>query len=102
MSTTAPPVQHVESGNYFVVQLEESERKNWAQAEQYCKTTFGTNLASAHSEGEMIELFNLCKYNYCWIGLNDIAEEGKFVWSDGSSFDDFLMIAGWVYGNNQE
>ena len=57
----------------------------WQQAENYCINNFNTNLASISSitkENEL--LFSVNNNNNVWIGLNDIENEGIFVWNDGS------------------
>merc|ERR1719419_1492186 len=62
-----------------------SESKmSWVDALDYCRDISG-DLASIHSTEENEFLNSMgC---YCWIGLNDIDNEGEFVWSDGSDVD---------------
>eukprot|EP01083_Nonionella_stella_P142311 440105_1 len=62
-------------------------RLSWSEAETYCEDTFR---ASVHSESQNDEVSELCALfgdNNCWIGGNDINEEGVYVWSDGSTFN---------------
>ncbi|KAJ8040400.1 Alpha-N-acetylgalactosamine-specific lectin [Holothuria leucospilota] len=72
-------------------------RKNWAEASNICKTESQKNrghLVTIESEKENEFLRNWWinilsplkggKWQYIWTGLNDIDEEGTFVWSDGS------------------
>ena len=46
------------------------------------------NLVSIHSDAELSGFFSVIdsKFNY-WVGLNDIAQEGTWVWSDGTPND---------------
>ena len=62
---------------------------NWAAAEAYCVSAFGGHLASFHSAAEytaVMDGLEACHGTLPlgWIGLTDIAQEGTFVWSDGS------------------
>ena len=68
------------SENYIYVDL----ARNWDQAEEYCQTSFGTHLASIHSQSTQNEVTELCKHR-CWIGLNDKTHEGVWEWSDGTA-----------------
>ncbi|KAI6655606.1 hypothetical protein LOD99_2104 [Oopsacas minuta] len=56
---------------------------NWAQARDLC-VKWGGDLATVRSEQESILLESI-GYVDCWIGLNDIDNEGSFVWADGST-----------------
>lgn len=77
-------------------------RLDWRSAEQYCNQ-FGTvsdagedqigHLVSIHSELENVFLRSMwdglrepsSARQECWMGLNDIADEGTFKWSDEST-----------------
>ena len=64
----------------------------WGAAEAYCVSEYSGHLASFHSAAEytavMAGLENLYGFvPYGWIGLTDAAQEGTFVWSDGSVVD---------------
>ena len=58
-------------------------RLNWTAAEAHC-IALGGHLASAHSMAENAILASLCGDEECWIGYNDIEEEGTWVFVDGS------------------
>ena len=67
-----------------------TEKLNWQDARQRCQEYFG-DLASITSKQEE-ELYTkvLVGFSYAeefWIGLNDIDNEGKFVWSDGRNYN---------------
>jgi len=62
-----------------------SQSKNWADANDYCSTTYGTTLATVRDAAEMdaVEsLFSSIGGNL-WIGLNDLSSEGTWVWVSG-------------------
>ena len=61
-----------------------SEPLPWSSAEASC-VTHGGNLASIHSMEDNALISALCGSEECWIGFNDIAQEGTWVFSDGSA-----------------
>ena len=80
----------------------------WPDAETYCNSHCGSNLASIHSDkqyndiktlirnDDILSLSNAFGDDY-WIGLNDEAETGTFVWTDNSDFDFATNISGGSY-----
>jgi hypothetical protein len=76
---------------------ESDEELSWSDAEKKC-VGLGGHLASAHDEAtnELLKAV-VAKTNFTndttWLGLNDIALEGAWKWSDGSVFD-FTAWAG--------
>eukprot|EP01084_Bolivina_argentea_P158508 276106_1 len=67
-----------------------SEPMTWEVAENYCKSTFSTNLASIHDSTQNTAVNDLCAANtgtYCFIGLNDRDIEGQWVWTDQTPLD---------------
>jgi len=65
------------------------EKLNWHDAREKCQL-HGGDLASVTSNEEEEKVKELISYFasnvYFWIGLNDVEEEGKYVWSDGSDY----------------
>ena len=61
---------------------------NWTNAKSYCKE-LGTNLASIHSQSDFNEMQILCSQTGkgCWIGLNDIKNQGIWQWDDKTILD---------------
>ena len=59
----------------------EATRLSWAAAEAACGAR-GAHLARIASAGENELVRRLCA-EACWIGFNDVAVEGAWVWSDG-------------------
>lgn len=65
------------------------ERKTWFEARHHCLDA-GAELISIHGSKKSTLLSQLMEQKSgqdYWIGLNDLNEEGKFVWSDGSRTD---------------
>ena len=68
---------------------------NWADAKNTCEDLHGHlghgHLVKIETEEENEELYNeAVRLNVTagtWIGLNDIAEEGNWVWTDGKRAD---------------
>ncbi|XP_015224405.1 PREDICTED: ladderlectin-like [Cyprinodon variegatus] len=64
--------------------------RDWATAERICIGN-GANLASFHSSSEYQFLKNLVNskkgsYVRTWVGGNDAAKDGVWMWTDGSRF----------------
>ncbi|PIK55093.1 hypothetical protein BSL78_07988 [Apostichopus japonicus] len=73
-------------------------RVSWYDAKNHCRTFGGcVDLVSIHSQSEQDFVYDYWKSlreedtTYpkpgMWIGLNDIEQEGSFVWSDGTSLN---------------
>ena len=63
--------------------------KEWAGAEAECVAQ-GGHLASVHGKDENAWLWQTASQiaaGSWWLGLNDVAHEGTFVWSDGTPID---------------
>ena len=63
----------------------------YGDAQSHCRETFGTTLATMHSEEDMNEARSLCKertlFNGCWIGLYRESGALDFEQDDGTEFD---------------
>ena len=60
---------------------------NWNEAEDCC-VAWGGHLASIHSDGTNHFLNQIRnKDTFTWIGLSDTANNGVYVWTDGTEFD---------------
>ncbi|KAI4791309.1 hypothetical protein KUCAC02_034084 [Chaenocephalus aceratus] len=70
----------------------------WAEAEFHCVSD-GANLVSIHSQAEDDFVTSLIK-NFdptereTWIGLSDVHQEGRWMWSDGSAAKVFFWDSG--------
>ena len=79
------PPKSIRAYSYFGV----SAQMTWSDARDYCRAHFD-DLASIHSDEENEAVLQACLSNapvdgkYCWIGYNDIAEEGQWVWPSGT------------------
>jgi len=58
----------------------------YAEAEEGCRQR-NMQMASVHSQEEHDFILGLERMVYPWIGLNDRAAEGDFVWTDGTAVD---------------
>eukprot|EP01084_Bolivina_argentea_P002559 4731_1 len=72
---------------------------DYTAAQAWCQSKLGTDLASIHSQSDYDEAYEWCEENgnSCWIGLDDSASKGTFVWKDGTTFDFGSTISGGVY-----
>eukprot|EP01083_Nonionella_stella_P230107 813794_1 len=65
----------------------------WFEAQAYCETQYGTNLATVIDETALSEVLEMrdAKFPstnvYAWLGLNDQAVEGVWEWVSGASCD---------------
>jgi hypothetical protein len=65
------------------------DMRTWPEAEMFC-AGLGGHLASIHSTAENDFIFqeiNAFSHDKAWIGFNDRAVEGTFVWTDASPSD---------------
>ena len=77
--------------NYILVK----NHTDWFSAEIHCQNNFGTHLATIISDEDLREAIQIINktnnftIDDCdiWIGLNDILNDGEFVWTDGTSCD---------------
>ncbi|XP_060596148.1 C-type mannose receptor 2-like [Ruditapes philippinarum] len=81
-------------------------RRTWQEGKTYCEG-LGGHLADIKTDIEMeyiTTLFGPYLDAWVWLGADDIAEEGKWVWSDGTAVDDGYIV--WATGqpsiNNAE
>ena len=81
------PAPSGSSGRFVLV----PQLMNIDQAVQLCRTQYAS-LASIHSWAEQQQAKDVCESAPgerpgCWIGLEDSAAEGGFVWTDGTNVD---------------
>eukprot|EP01084_Bolivina_argentea_P075031 136062_1 len=86
-------------GDYIKVK----QSKSWTNANTYCQTRYGTELATIYNISyaeELYAIYTADEDNY-WIGLNDRAGEGQYVYPDGYDcdlFDTFRCNGYWIPG----
>ena len=68
------------NGNCYVLI---SVYRSWQDASADCQARGGGWLATITSDAEQNFLFSIC--TQCWIGYNDLASEGTFVWQVGGN-----------------
>ena len=78
---------------------------NWCDAESYCESNYGTNLASVASSQDNTNVLTASSSagfgsSNFWVGGSDFATEGTFVWSDGTPFSYTNWLAGEPNNNN--
>ncbi|XP_073716235.1 C-type lectin domain family 4 member E isoform X1 [Misgurnus anguillicaudatus] len=59
-----------------------TEKKSWSDSRQFCRDS-GGDLIIINTEEEQIYISSIAK-DVVWIGLSDIAEEGKMKWVDNT------------------
>ncbi|XP_037072758.1 lectin BRA-3-like [Pollicipes pollicipes] len=63
-------------------------KTSWTQASPACGVIHpNASLASVHNLLENAWIMETFQQMDMWLGLNDVAEEGQFVWTDGSPVD---------------
>ncbi|XP_070535377.1 macrophage mannose receptor 1-like [Ptychodera flava] len=96
------PTGWIESENncFKVFNANDNRRKqrlNWRDSSEYCRK-MNANLASFSSLDQEMSVFREAKVarnEAIWIGLNDIDNEGNYVWSDGSN----VNYTNWARGS---
>ena len=61
----------------------------WAEARHLCECSGGGSLATVTSAEETAFLQTLLGAEDAWIGLNDLAAQGSFVWADGAGLGSY-------------
>ena len=75
-------------GGYIGIEKRRNLTITWNEADEYCLDTYGTHLASIHSETDNNNAFmTLDTSEWAWIGLTDVICENLFLWNDGSPVD---------------
>ena len=87
-------LQH-DGGTYLNCQFS----RTWEEARDYCRL-FGADLVEVNDEEE--NYFVYSNAARCWIGANDIDDEGTWVWSNGASWDWETWVAGEPNNNGDE
>ncbi len=62
---------------------------SWPDARQVCRASSGGDLATIVDASELTSIITASSFQhkYAWIGLNDMAQQGSFVWANGVSSD---------------
>uniref|UniRef100_UPI00358E4E95 macrophage mannose receptor 1-like isoform X1 n=2 Tax=Myxine glutinosa TaxID=7769 RepID=UPI00358E4E95 len=69
----------------YLLHIERPEYKSWKLARESCKDEGADLISIANVDEQMFMVVHLEPAHLkVWIGLNDINEEGHFVWSDGT------------------
>merc|ERR1719184_375545 len=72
---------------------------NWFQAQQFCEENGGylAEILSQSEQTNLETLLNIGPDKHYWIGLSDLAYEGKFEWQH--SFTPLGEYTNWIGGN---
>ena len=66
------------------------QKLDWFDARSVC-VSLGGDLASIHSEEETAAISAILPsadwYSYAWIGMQDVIENGEWLWCDGTPMD---------------
>ncbi|XP_061901083.1 low affinity immunoglobulin epsilon Fc receptor-like [Entelurus aequoreus] len=79
--------------------------ETFKEAKDICINKFGANLVSIHNDLEHKEVLQVIRSNNggaivdTWIGLDDIIQEGSFVWSAGTPYVPSAFSSFAVKGN---
>ncbi|XP_059155017.1 uncharacterized protein LOC131940420 isoform X2 [Physella acuta] len=60
---------------------------SWDNAEKFCSNFTRKRTLAKVSSQEELNLLNSIRTNQLWLGANDILQEGKWVWTDGTNVD---------------
>ncbi|XP_073721142.1 collectin-12-like [Misgurnus anguillicaudatus] len=71
----------LETKGYFI----SIKKKSWSESRQFCRDR-GQDLVIINTEDEQRYVSSIAK-SRVWIGLSDIAEEGKMKWVDNTTLD---------------
>ena len=100
-SQTCTPIQGCDLRISDICYAYVDDNLNWNQAENCC-VAWGGHLASIHSnDGNNILNSIRNQSKWTWIGLNDIATDGVYVWTDGTPFDYDSTNSGLPYSNGE-
>ena len=86
------PGQVFSVGNYYGVFV--GSQLNWHQADGYCRSRFGTRLASIHTLTQNTQAAQSVQGNVAWIGLHDLSAENQWRWLDNTPYN----FARWLSG----
>ena len=72
-------------------------KKSWEDARKTCQSKGGDLLSIADKKEQDLLLSNIKDHmKEYWIGLNDLAQEYKYVWSDGTPFSSTGTYKNWA------
>jgi len=85
-------------------------KMNWTNANAFCADTYGTTLATIHTDSEAQQILNMTLASDCadsgvsgtlniWIGLNDLAVQGTYEWVSGEACDGDCLDLEWWHPN---
>ena len=88
-------------GNFYIVDF---TYDTWVVHEANAQSIGSDiHLASIHSQAENNYMASLITaHQHMWIGLNDVASEGDYVWVDGTPFDFVNWASGEPNNSNNE
>lgn len=86
--------QQCDWNNPYVL-VKNTNQISWSDAEKYCQSKYGTQLASIHNEKQKEKATELTGYkSRPWIGLYYNGDSNQYEWSDGTSNNYFDWAKG--------
>ena len=73
-------------GGHHYLLVDDVEDLSWDKAKQQCED-WGAHLVVVTQAAEAAFIAKLCDERYMYLGASDAAEEGTWVWVDGSEWD---------------
>ena len=94
-----PIITEIYNGHVYMLfegeNCDGDKQMDWSEAASYCQSIGGTLVCITSAEENQVVASMVNKYGSpCWIGGNDLEQEGSFVWESGEPFSYMNWDAG--------